>query len=66
MNVKRQSKTEKRNSEEAQTDSPEICYSPSSINKEEILSKYLRIETGLLALNSHVKCELLYIMRKME
>ena len=43
INEKRQSKTEQRNNEEIQTDFPEICYISSSINKEEILSKYVRI-----------------------
>ena len=47
MTEKKQSKTEKRNNEETQTHFPEICLSPSSSNKEEILSKYLRIEADL-------------------
>ena len=66
MNEKKQSEPEKRNPEETQTDFREICHSSSSINKEEILSKYLRIEADLSALKSHVKCELLDMMRKME
>ena len=39
MDKKRQSKTEQRNSKETQTD----CHSSSSINKGEILLKYVRI-----------------------
>ena len=53
MNEKRQCKVENLNSEETQTDFPEICHSSSSINKEEILFKYLRIEANLLALKVH-------------
>ena len=66
INEKRQSKTEKRNSKETQTDFPEICHSSSSINKDKILPKYVRIEADLSALKSHVKCELLNMMIKME
>ena len=66
INEKRQSKTEQSNSKETQTDFPEICYSSSSINKEEILSKYVRIEADHSALKNHVKCELSDMMRKME
>ena len=65
-NEKRQSKIEKCESEETQTDYPEICHNSSSINKEEILSKYLRIEANLSPLKNHVKCELSDIMRKIE
>ena len=39
MDKKRQSKTEQRNSKETQTD----CHSSSSINKGEILLKYVRM-----------------------
>ena len=50
MNETRQTKIEKRNSEETQIDFPGICHGSSSVNKEEILSKFLRIEADLLAL----------------
>ena len=66
LNEKRQSKIEKRKSEETQTDFPEICHSSISINKEEILSKYIRIKVDLSALKSHVKCELSDMIKKME
>ena len=66
INEKRQRKTEQGNSKETQTDFPEICHSSSSINKEEILSKYVKIEADLSALKSHVKCELSNMMIKME
>ena len=65
-NEKRQSKIEKRNIQETQTDFAEICHSSSSINKEEILSKYLKIVADPPALKSHVKCKLSDMMRKME
>ena len=55
MDKKRQSKTEQRNSKETQTDLPEICHSSSSINKGEILLKYVRIEADLSALKSHFR-----------
>ena len=63
---KRQSKTKPRNSEEIKTNFPEICHNSSSINKEEMRSKYARIEADLSALKSHVKCKLSNMMRKME
>ena len=66
INVKRQSKTEQHNSKETQTAFPEIYHSSSSINKEEILSKYVRIEADLLELKSYVKCKLSNMMIKME
>ena len=47
INVKRKSKIEQRNNDEWQTDFPEICHGSNSINKEEILSKYVRIESDL-------------------
>ena len=50
INEKRQSKTEQRNREETQTDFPEICHSSNDINKEEILSKYVKEEVDLFAL----------------
>ena len=49
FNVKRQSIIEQRKSKETQSDFPEIYHRSSSINKEEILSKYLRIESDLSA-----------------
>ena len=49
INEKRQSKTEQRNSKETQTDFPEICHSSNSINKEETLSKHVKIEADLSA-----------------
>ena len=45
-----QSKTEKRNRKETQTDFPDICHSSNDINKEEILSKYVKVEVDLSAL----------------
>ena len=65
MNETRQTKIEKRNSEETQTDFPGICHGSSSVNKEEILSKFLRIEADLLALKSHVKYKLSHMMQKL-
>ena len=66
INEKRQTKTEKCNSEETHTDFPEICHSSSFVNIEEILPKVLRVEANFSALKSHVKCELSDMMRKME
>ena len=67
MNEGRQSKIEKGNSEEIQTDFPDNCHGSSSVNKEvEILRKYLRIEANLLSLKTHVECKLSDIMRKIE
>ena len=66
INEKRQSKTKPCNSEEIKTNFKEICHNCSSINKEEIWSKYARIEADLSALKSHVKCKLSNMMRKME
>ena len=66
INKKRQSKTEKCNSKETHTDFPDICHSSSSINKDKILSKYVRTEADLSTLKSHVKCKLLNMMIKME
>ena len=66
MYKKRQSKIEKRSSKETLTIFPEICHSYIFINNEEILSKYLRIETDLSGSKSHAKCELSDMMRKME
>ena len=66
INKKRQSKTEKHNSKETHTDFPDICHSSSSINKDKILSKYVRTEADLSTLKSHVKCKLLNMMIKME
>ena len=64
INEKRQTKNEKYNSAETQTDFPEICHSSSFVNMEEILSKVLRVEADLLALKGHVKYELSGMMRK--
>ena len=47
MNEYRQTIIEKRNTEETQTDFPEICHSFSSVNVEEILLKVLRVEADL-------------------
>ena len=65
MKEKRQSKMEKLNIEKTQIGFREISHRSSSINKEEILSKYLRI-ADLSALKSYVKCKLSNMMRKME
>ena len=53
-------------SKETQTDFPEVYLSSSSISKEEILPKYIRIGTDLWELNSHFNCKLLNMMRKIE
>ena len=66
INQKKRSKIERCNSEETQTDSPEICHRSNSSNKEEILSKYLRIEAHILALKCDIKCGLSDMMIKME
>ena len=50
MNEKRQTYIEKRNSEQTRTDFSGICHSSSSVNKEEILSKVLRVEADFSAL----------------
>ena len=47
MNEYRQTIIEKRNTEETQTDFPEICHSFSFVNVEEILLKVLRVEADL-------------------
>ena len=53
MKETRQTKIEKRNSEETQIDFPGICHGSSSVNKEEILSKFLRIEALALRVMSN-------------
>ena len=65
MNEYRQTIIEKRNTEETQTDFPEICHSFSFVNVEEILLKSLKSRGRSLNMR-HVKCELLDMNSKMK